>query len=222
MRNKWEAIAEDTAFLQKHVERAVLPTVIEGDGRRPSKLGIVAGSIDLVLTSPPYPNNIDYSEVYKLELWLLGFIGNQEAFLGLRKKTFRSHPACSDLDHLTDFMTELRTEGILKLLKPILARMENNGEAWRRKVLLGYCHDMWIALKEQYQCLRKGGYAVVVVGNSLHGGTHLPYLIPTDIIVAVLAESVGFEVEEIAVARSLRRRLTGNHFLRESMVILRK
>jgi DNA modification methylase len=36
-----------------------------------------SADFDLILTSPPYPNNIDYSEVYKLELWLLGFIDKQ-------------------------------------------------------------------------------------------------------------------------------------------------
>jgi hypothetical protein len=222
LRSKWHTIAEDAAFLQKTVEKPLVPVVMEGDGRRPSQLGVGPGSIDLILTSPPYPNNIDYSEVYKLELWLLGFVQDNADFLELRRKTFRSHPTCSDIDELRDFMAELRADGVLKIIKPILKRMENNGEPWRRKVLLGYFHDMWISLSEQYKCLKRGGCSILVVGNSLHGGSHLPYVIPTDIVVALLAESLGFQVEQIRIARSLKRRLAGNHFLRESMVVLRK
>ena len=33
-------------------------------------------SIDIVITSPPYLNSRDYTDVYRLELWLLGYIKN--------------------------------------------------------------------------------------------------------------------------------------------------
>ena len=32
------------------------------------------------LLLPPYLNCIDYSEVYKLELWLMGFVSDQKRF----------------------------------------------------------------------------------------------------------------------------------------------
>lgn len=61
-----------------------------------------------------------------------------------------------------------------------------------------------------------------VVGNSLHGGAATPYLIPTDLLLGALAERLGFTIERTVAARSLKRRLSGNHFLRESIVVLRK
>ncbi len=62
----------------------------------------------------------------------------------------------------------------------------------------------------------------MVVGNSLHGGSTAAYLVATDLIVAAMAKLIGFEVQRAIVARNLRRRLPGNHFLRESLIVLRK
>jgi hypothetical protein len=94
---RWTSMANDVTGLAARDCNQSAPRVHLGDGRRPLSF-VQPGSIDLVLTSPPYPNNIDYSEVYKLELWLLGFVGTPDAFLALRKTTLRSHQS-SDLKH---------------------------------------------------------------------------------------------------------------------------
>ena len=218
----WEAIAADTALLQWCLPRSAIPKVILGDGRRPLCSGVQPGTIDLVITSPPYPNNIDYSEVYKLELWLLGLIKSQDSFLKLRKSTFRSHPTCAVPDDIKGFNAAIRRGFLKAVLDPIIGRTEKTSEPWRKRVLLGYFSDMWVALEEQKKCLKKGGYAVTVVGNSLHGSTDLPYLIPSDITIAQIAERIGFRVHDIIISRPLKRRLSGNHFLRESIIILQK
>jgi hypothetical protein len=63
---------------------------------------------------------------------------------------------------------------------------------------------------------------VFVVGNSLHGRPGAAYLVPTDLAIAGMARRIGFETHETIIARNLKRRLSGNHFLRESIVIVRK
>jgi len=92
----------------------------------------------------------------------------------------------------------------------------------RERVLSGYVFDTWTSLKAHHKMLKSDGLAVYVVGNSLHGGKEKPYLIPTDLVVSELGKLLGFEVEKLIVARPLRRRLAGNHFLRDSVVVLRK
>ena len=219
---KWREIATDVRFMQQTIPRPTTPTVVLGDGRRVAIQGIDDSSMDLVLTSPPYPNNIDYSEVYKLELWLLGFVTEQEEFLQLRRGTFRSHPSVL-LPQLPGDFRILLEKGILRdVLGPILRRTRSSSERHRHRVILGYALDLWSSLREQFRLLRKNGIAAIVVGNSLHGGKHLPYLIPTDLLVSVIGRAVGFDVIRIAIARNFRRRLAGNHFLRESLVALRK
>jgi hypothetical protein len=89
-------------------------------------------------------------------------------------------------------------------------------------LLRAYFADLWASLAGFYKLLRVGGYAVLTVGNSLHGVGGFPFLVPTDLILAKIATIHGFEVKQISVARNLKRRLSGNHFLRESVVVLKK
>jgi len=181
--------------------------------------------VDLIVTSPPYPNNIDYNEVYKLELWLLGLTTDSQSFLALRRGTFRSHPTCLDVNaeaDAADLATLLALPALKRSVSPLVSRLDEHPERWRRKVLRGYLLDCWRMLADHYKCLRPGGYAVYVVGNSLHGSAEGAYVIPTDITLAMMAREHGFEATSVMVARGLRRRLATNHFLRESVVLLRK
>ena len=218
--NKWTQIRTDCETRRRTKPGTFHPTLLLGDGRNLHSASIEDDSIDLIFTSPPYPNNIDYTEVYKLELWLLGFIRTEEEFLALRKTTFRSHPTCATPLPCETFTKQVATGTVQRLLGPVLKRAE--AEPWRHRLFEGYFSDMWNTLEESYRCLRKGGHAVFVVGNSLHGGSGSAYLVPTDLAIAGMARSLGFETHETVIARNLKRRLSGNHFLRESIVILRK
>lgn len=223
IREKWEAIAADCKLSAKSKAGEANIRVIEGDGRSPTNVGLEYESFDLIFTSPPYPNNIDYSEVYKLELWLMGHIKNQAEFLKLRRSTFRSHPA---YEKNSPFAPEFEKEASSGSLEPLLGRLLNridaSAESWRASLLKAYFGDLWLSLKQFHKLLRAGGYAVLTVGNSLHGVGESPFLIATDLILANMATTHGFEVKQISIARNLKRRLSGNHFLRESIVTLKK
>lgn len=230
LEERWELMAQDVEALQIACPAPAPAKVFCGDGRNPAGVGVEDGTIDLILTSPPYPNNIDYNEIYKLELWLLGFVTSSEGFLELRRETFRSHPTCSPSDGESEYedgFVQLLKDGPLCDLLGIVARrtrlLDRECSRGRSKVLLGYAYDTWRALRAHAKCLKTGGQAIYVVGNSLHGGpASRPYLIPTDLIVARLAQIVGLEVEGVIAARPLSRRLAGNHFLRDSLVVIRK
>jgi len=219
---KWDEIRNDLQTTQSGSSVANV-TVFEADGRRPRQAGVKESSIDVVFTSPPYPNNIDYSEVYKLELWLLGFIDTSESFLSLRKQTLRSHPT-SDLASDPDdgFLRALKDPKLASYFNPLLERTASFKQSWRKRLAVGYFSDLWTALEQQYACLKPGGRSIVVVANSLHGSHGMAYLIPTDILVSQIGRTLGFVLERILIARNTKRRLSGNHFLRESIVVLRK
>lgn len=227
---RWESMAKDVESLNRSNRSPPPVEVCCGDGRNPASAGIADGTIDLIVTSPPYPNNIDYNEVYKLELWFLGFAASSESFLRLRRQTFRSHPTCSAPDMEPDYrggFSKILDDGPLADLLGMVARrvksLDRVSSTGRSKVLLGYVYDTWKALRSHQLALKAGGRAVYIVGNSLHGGSaSRPYLIPTDLIFSCLAGTVGLEVEGLIIARPLSRRLSGNHFLRDSLVILRK
>ena len=134
-----------------------------GDGR--SMSGVAARpTFDLVIFSPPYPNNIDYTEVYKLEAWLLGMFEDASTFKSQRLKTVHSHPSVKreteDTRHspLTDVVT------------PILDAVPDDRYALQRRAMIsGYARDMAQTLESAWDRLRPGGDLVYVVGNSLHG-----------------------------------------------------
>jgi SAM-dependent methyltransferase len=222
LRFRWGVMADDLLFMQATRASLTPPLVLRGDGRAPSALGLLPDSYDLILTSPPYPNNIDYTEVYKLELWLLDLVRSPSEFLELRRHTLRSHPTIVRKEPAMEFLAEVQSGSLRKLLWPLIERTSRMRKGWRARLLLGYFEDLYQSLREYLVLLRPGGRGVFVVGNSLHGGSENPYLIPTDLILAELGRRCGFELTDITVARGLRRRLASNHFLRESVVTLRK
>ena len=208
---RWEAMADDVERLSDSRGHAASAVIYCADGRRPLGTGIADGTVDLIVTSPPYPNNIDYNEVYKLELWLLGFVKAPEGFLRLRRGTYRSHPTCmpadEEPDYASGFSEILREDSLTDLLGMVsrrAARLDRESWRGRSKVLLGYAYDTWRTLQAHRSALKPGGHAVYVVGNSLHGSAaSRPYLVPTDLIFSRLAQLLGLEVEQVIVARPL-------------------
>lgn len=177
-------------------------------------------SFHLAFSSPPYLNNFDYSEIYKLELWLLGYVDSVNAWRALRKSTIRSHP--SVLYERTDFLrNDPRTEHIAEYL----AKMENSicladerTQQDMRGVISGYFEDMYLAFAQQWEVLEPGGYLVYVVANSRH--KWLP--IATDVILGEIARGIGFEPLELVIFRQRNGRTRQKAFLRETVTFMRK
>lgn len=197
--------------------------VIHGDGRVCAGVDGRFEPFDLVVYSPPYPNNIDYTEVYKLENWLLGFIGDQPAFVEQRMKTVYSHPSVLRPDPLPSAeLTAAENEAALRVIEPVLTSVpEDRYFEGRRRMLRGYARDMLLTLKSARSRLAADGRVVYVVGNSVHGAPPSQFVVAADLIIAQLAVAAGFTVDRIEVARRLRRRHSASRFLRESIVFLR-
>jgi hypothetical protein len=237
--NQWLAMTEDLDALWpvRAAARKRRDCHLRGDARDLSAVlhqghhehPLASGSAGLCMYSPPYLNCIDYTEVYKLELWLLGFVTNQDEFRDVRLGTLRSHPSIrfpgrsylsrsaapvSDvIDLIAGFLDE-------QLPRPGLGTMTRD-----------YFDDMYAVLSEQHRLLEPGGHAVCIVGNSMFSrrssemesrkeSWRLPLL--TDVILARLAEAVGFQHVEIWEARDLMPRNVRQGSSRESLVLARK
>lgn len=193
-----------------------LKTLFNGDDQIES---LKNSFYDLVIYSPPYLNNFDYSEIYKLELWLLGFVQNYEQWFALRKGTLRSHHSIKfdTTDHLsTDSSTKKVYDYLVEMGQS--ACLSRYAKANMPSVIVGYFDDMYLALKEQYRVLKPGGFLIYLVANSQH--TDLP--IATDLIIGEIAQKIGFESLDLMVLRERNGRTKTQHFLRESVVFLRK
>jgi hypothetical protein len=191
------------------------------DGRHPSQVLPENNKFDLIIFSPPYPNNIDYTEVYKLEAWFLRLINNMQTFREQRLMTLRSHPSVRFPDHYT-FCQDGYKRKFETLLSILLDQIpEDQNWAWRCRLIKGYFDDLLITLNSHRPLMAKDGYLVYIVGNSLHGRGRDSFVIAADLLIASLAEIIGFEVESFVIARQLRRRAHEFPFMRESIVFLR-
>jgi len=224
LRDQWESMLND---LYKLGQNGVGPLnveceVVAGDGRTLSAPELENKRFDLILYSPPYLNNIDYSEVYKLELWLLGLISTKEEFRALRLGTLRSHPSLKFPE--TNLLGGLPKHCWARRLRGALLKAlpHNKDHGWRIRLIQGYMDDMYQALSAQFRFTRPNAPVVCVVGNSLHGRTDHPIPIATDLLISALAQAVGFEIEWLQVARQLRRRDHSNRLLRESIILMRR
>ncbi|MFH1803075.1 MAG: DNA methyltransferase [archaeon] len=198
-------------------------------GKRDRKPNIYNGSclefdkffsdeIELTFFSPPYCNCFDYFEIHKIELWIGDFVSNKEEFRKLRNSGFRSNT--NSLNHKPIVFKNEYLENLISLFEP--NKLWNNNIP---NVVRGYFDDMHTLLNKLYQQTTKGGFVGIVVGNSAYSGV----IIPTDILIAEIAEEIGFKVNNIFVARHLttssqqKQGLESlKNYLRESIILLEK
>ena len=215
-----ELMLVDLELYKKKFEVKLPTSVILGDARY---LPFSDNSFTALCYSPPYLNNIDYSEVYKLELWLRGDVVNQAQFYKLRLGTFRSHPSITF--PRTSICDKLKSTAWIRRLKTaLIAALPDDGfRAMRQALFSGYIDDMLLTLKEQYRVAAPGSPIVCVVGNSLHGGKDNPTVpVCSDLIISAAAKAVGLGVDHLQIARQLPRRDNKNGWLRETIVVMQK
>jgi len=237
--NQWLAMLEDLRILapMRARARSRRDLNLRGDARNLEGVQhrghrqhpLPDGSVGLFVYSPPYLNCIDYTEVYKLELWFLNFVENNTEFRDVRLGTLRSHPSVRfKPSSLFAGVSHSVTDLIVTMAEFLDERLPRPGLG---EMLLNYFEDMYSVLAEQYRVLEPGGSVACVVANSTFSRRsgnsktrreqwRLPVL--TDVLIARLAELVGFESIEIWEARNLRPRNVRSGTARESIVVARK
>lgn len=154
-------------------------------------------SVDLVITSPPYLNSRDYTDIYMLELKILGLVKDYEELRALRNQTIRSHVQVKYNE-----MTPINNERLIGCLDAMHVAEQDN-KSWNGDILnmiCGYFEDMDMLLKAFEQKMKAGGRIYFNVANSAYYGVE----VPVDLIVSDIAEEHGFNVIEIRKARDLK------------------
>lgn len=140
-----------------------------------------------------------------------------------RLKTLHSHPSIKR-EVTPRYLGSAEAPEVERLIAPLIAAVPANGRfsGSQESMIKGYVDDMLSTLRAAYGRMKEGAFLVYAVGNSLHGGTGGKFVIAADLLIARLAELVGFRVKSIDVARHLKRRGVVSPFLRESVVFARK
>ena len=164
-----------------------------GDARALTK--ITTESIDAIITSPPYLNKIEYTNIYAIETYLF-FDPN------MGKPAIRSFIG----DKIDEEATEENIFGNKKNL-PIES--------------LSYFKDMKKSLEEMFRVLKSKGKAAIVIGN----GCFPDGVVESDVLLAELAEQIGFKVDRIEVVRKIwcmKNRTEKVGLMNESIILLEK
>lgn len=165
---KARRIASALAGLPRDMPR---PAIMAGDCRL---LPMKPACVDLIVTSPPYANAIDYVRAHKFSLIWLGY--RPEALSRKRREYIGA-----EVDRHGEISSPIAKSAI-----HAIAGVDQR----RAKIVATYFTDMRTCLGEILRVLRPGKAAVIVVGASTIRGTR----VKTPFALAEIAEDIGFRV----------------------------
>jgi hypothetical protein len=216
--NAVRAIATDLKHLQTLRETSA--TIYRADSRQILK-ELEPNSIHAVITSPPYPNEKDYTRTTRLESVLLGFITNRADLRALKQGLLRSnsrnvykndtddrwvskHP---EIQHIAQTIEERRRQ---------LAKTSGFERVYPRAVTL-YFGGMAQHLASLRTVLCPGAQLAYVVGDQK---SYLQVMIRTGELLADIAQGLGYELMGIDLFRTRLSTITQEQ-MREEVVLLR-
>ncbi len=226
-------MAEDIAWLQEHMERNNLDIQIINDSFFHCRKHLLSASVDLVITSPPYLNNYHYNRNTRPQLYWLGYAHTPDDLKKLENLNFgKFWQTVRDLDRLDLSFTLPHTdiEERLKMLRKLNGEKGPYGGNGWANYAAAYFNDCRKFAEGIKYVLKRGGTALVVIGNSILQGV----MIPTDEYFGKIAESIGLELVKIDIPRATRvgnsiiqsavrvGKAESSHQLYEAVVVLRK
>lgn len=211
-------MSEDLSVLRRLSD--VETIVHRADARRLSSV-LEAGSVDAVITSPPYPNEKDYTRTTRLESVLLGFIRTKADLRSLKQDLLRSNTR-GVYKHDQDDRWVAEHDEIQGIADAIEARRIELGktsgfERMYARVTKLYFGGMARHLSDLRKVLRRDARLAYVVGDQ---ASYLRVMIRTGQLLADLAKSLGYEVEGIDLFRE-RLATATRESLREEILFLR-
>jgi DNA modification methylase len=199
---------------------SVQAEVFHADSRSLTHL-LEPASVDAVITSPPYPNEKDYTRTTRLELVLLGFIRTKEDLRALKQTLVRSNTRSVYKADDDDLWIAEHEE-----IQAIAERIENRRielgktsgfERLYARVTKLYFGGMARHLADLRTVLRPGAHLAYVVGDQ---ASYLRVMIRTGELLADIARSLGYELVSIDLFRTRLATATREQ-LREEVVVLR-
>lgn len=230
-RKSWESYGFNRAtFLASY--QLLLKTVIDDISSSPVRAAVEIsggdcrkilarpheGKFKLCITSPPYLNTFDYTDIYRPELFLGKFVDSKQGLRDLRFETVRSHVQVSWKSPTQLDFGALFAESLAYL-------QENDAALMDRRIPLmvqAYFEDMRNVIRQLFQHADAHAQLWLVVSNSAYANRE----VPVDLILADIGSKVGWSLVEVGVMRNIRKRRTIHSpdvdELRESVVIFSK
>lgn len=191
-----------------------------GDSRDVDRF-LKKNSIDAVFTSPPYPNEKDYTRTTRLESVLLGFLNDRSELREMKKGLLRSNTRNVYKDDQDDDYI-LHNADVLKIAEEIEKKRINMGktsgfEKLYHRVVRLYFGGMARHLKNLKPFLKKGAMLGYVVGDQ---ASFLQTYIPTGKILGNIAIHLGYHLDSIDLFRTRFATATKKN-MNEEVVVLK-
>ncbi|MGH3089341.1 MAG: DNA methyltransferase [Rubrobacteraceae bacterium] len=207
--------------LRKLQEIGDAPSVVHHNDSRRILRVLESDSVDAIITSPPYPNEKDYTRTTRLESVLLGFIRNKEELRALKRNLVRSNTRGvykgDDDDRWISEHQEIRRIADAIEARRIELGKTSGFERLYARVTMLYFGGMARHLADLRRVLRPGAHLAYVVGDQ---ASYLRVMIRTGQLLADIARSLDYEVVDIDLFRTRLATATGEQ-LREEVVVLR-
>lgn len=218
--SKINCMVADLESVDDH-QRRTPSQVVLGDARFLSR-NFEPNSASLMITSPPYPGDHEYTKHTKLELLFRGYASDHKAFRVIKKRMIRASTTnlyTEDMDRepISD------VNSIKAITDEIQIRLEQDGatsgfEKLYTKLVWEYLGGMYKALAECFIVLRPGGKIALLVSDS-HSFKMVH--IQTAAILAELGARLGFANPEIVLWQN-KTNTSHRYYLRENILILQK
>ena len=195
-------------------------TVNLGDSRD-AHLYLTENSVDAVFTSPPYPNEKDYTRTTRLESVILGFLNVKSELREMKERFLRSNTRNVYKNDKDDDYILHNTE-VLKIAEEIECKRINMGktsgfERLYHRVVRLYFGGMARHLENLKPFLKKGAMLGYVVGDQ---ASYLQTHIPTGKILGDIAVHLGYHFVSIDLFRTRFATVTKKN-MNEEVVVLK-
>ncbi len=177
---------------------------------------------DLVITSPPYMNGLDYVMNYKIEMGWLGFAENHQQLKKVKDDMVVCDNVSKGLVKKFHNENERYTNDWLEAIKVNIQKNIEKRGRYRRSdmpdIVHKYFDDLHVIMKNVTAAINPGGRFILVVGDSLIADVY----VPTDLLLARIGKELGLSIEKVVKARTRRSGQIRSYQLRESIVTLKK
>lgn len=174
---------------------------------------------DLVITSPPYMNGLDYVMNYKIEMGWLNFADNQTKLKNVKDEMVVCDNVSKGL--IKNFNAAYTNNWIEEIKRSIQNNILRRGKYRRTDmpfIVHKYFDDMYKVFKMVVPKIKNNGRFILVVGDSLIADVY----VPTDLLIAQIGKDLGLSIEKIEKARNRRSGQIRSYKLRETIITLRK
>ena len=192
---------------------------LKADARGTDQL-LAPNSVDAVITSPPYPNEKDYTRTTRLESVVLGLIRDRREMRSMKQNLLRSnsrgvYKTDADDREVAEHAEIQRIAADIEKRRVELGKTSGFERLYPRVTQL-YFGGMARHFASLRPALRPGAKLAYVVGDQ---ASYLRVMIRTGQLLADIAQSLGYKIINIDLFRTRPSTVTGEQ-LREEVVLL--